>query len=221
MLDPDDRYVPEFIARMLAIHLSPRIFCPVVACGQFLLKLGDGIVTRTHDANGLQLRDEGANRREQETFSEFGFHRYIAPVENGSHGATTSSMFFRTDALKLIRPHRKLGYKRAVDAYLANGAHMMGGTIVLREPLVYRGLHNANSYIPQFIFSMFQNRKGPRACYVTDEVRRDVIEAFLHNDGLNYFSAESFRDVVLAQFQGPDLAKLIAAVPRIADVLKA
>ena len=221
VLDPDDRYVPEFIARMLAVHLNPRVFCPLVSCEQFLLKLGDGIITKTHYANGSRHLEGTAIRREQETFSEFGFHRFISPAENGSYGATTSSMFFRTDALKLIKPNRKLGYKRAVDAYLGNGAHMMGGTIVLREPLVYRGLHSNNSYISQFIFSMFQNRQGPRAKYVTDEVRRDVIEAFVQNGGLDYFSPSNFRDVILSQFQGEELAKLLAAVPRVAEVLEA
>ena len=62
----------------------------------------------------------GAAEIERQMFTEFGFHRYIPPIEEGWHSTTTSSMMFRTDALKLIKPNRKLAYKGHGDAYFAN-----------------------------------------------------------------------------------------------------
>ena len=48
---------------------------------------------------------------------------------------------FRRAALNLMRPYRPLGYKIQADAYLAQGAHLLGGTLFLTKPLIYRGIH--------------------------------------------------------------------------------
>jgi glycosyltransferase involved in cell wall biosynthesis len=57
VLDPDDRYVPQFIARMLAVHLNPLIFCPMVSYDQYLLKIGDGRVTMQSDRLGFSCQN--------------------------------------------------------------------------------------------------------------------------------------------------------------------
>jgi glycosyltransferase involved in cell wall biosynthesis len=218
ILDPDDRYVPEFIARMIAVHLNPLIFCPIVSCDQHLLRIGDGIITATQNTNGLELMMTGAIATEQQSFSEFGFHRFIAPIETGWHWTTTSSMMFRTDALKLIRPKRNLAYKGHADAYFANGAHMMGGTMLLRAPLVYRGIHDDNDFIAQSIFTMFQRQYKANAVHQSDLAKRDVIEAFFANGGLEWFSAGNVKAVIEAQFTGAEFGKLIAEVAGVAKV---
>ena len=117
VLDPDDRYVPEFIARMLCAHLNPLIYCPLVSCDQHLLRIGDGIITATQNDRGLNRLV--AVESEVQMFEVLGFHRYISPLESGWHWPTTSSMMFRTDALNLIRPHRTLKDKCHADPYLS------------------------------------------------------------------------------------------------------
>lgn len=218
VLDPDDRYAPEFISRMLAVHLSPLVFCPLVACDQHLLKIGDGIITATLKAIGLDLMASGAAETERQLFTEFGFHRYVPPTEAGWPWTTTSAMLFRTEAVKLIRPNRKLEYRGHADAYLANGSHMLGGTMLLRQPLVYRGLHSENDFIAQSVFSMFQKKGKPNAVFRSDMARRDVIEAFLANGGLEWFSVENLRGVIQAQFSGPEFDLLLADVPGVAEI---
>lgn len=221
VLDPDDRYAPEFIARMLAVHLNPLIFCPLVSCDQHLLKIGDGIITATQNERGLERLASGAAETERQMFEELGFHRYIPPIEAGWHWTTTSSMMFRTDALKLIKPNRKLEYKCHADAYLANGAHMLGGTMLLRQPLVYRGIHDSNDFIAPAIFSMFQKQGKPNAIFRSHMAKRDVIEAFLANGGLERFSVGNVQGVLQAQFSGTEIAKMIAEVPEMAEIFTA
>ena len=140
LLDPDDRYAPNFLECMLTAHLSSAIFCPLVCCEQHLTK-SDGILTSLQKHWGLSFFEQERAEREVRCFETNGFHRFVYPTENGWHWTTSSSMLFRTDALKLIRPKKKLTYNAHADAYCAQGAHMLGGTILLNKPLVYRGLH--------------------------------------------------------------------------------
>ena len=219
ILDPDDRYAPTFLAKMLAVHLSPAIYCPLVCCDQFLLRVGDGIISSTQYDNGTPVFDPDRTEREQINFERTGFHRYVRPTENGWPWATTSSMLFRTDALKLIRPTKKLAYVGQGDAYCANGAHMMGGSILLSEPLVYRGLHQKNDFISESVFSIFRPQAKPGSEFLSDVVKIDVIEAFLNNGGLETFSINNFRDVIYAQFLGTHLSDLISAVPLVKELL--
>jgi glycosyltransferase involved in cell wall biosynthesis len=219
ILDPDDRYAPLFIERLLALHLSPVIYCPIVCCDQYLLRIGDGIVTGTQSDSGTALFDPEKTKREQACYSQYGFHRFLAPTENGWHWSTTSSMMFRSDALRTFRPSKKLSYVGQGDSYCAQGSHMLGGTILLNEPLVYRGLHQNNDFISNSVYSIFVQQAKPGAQFLADRVKIDVMEAFLANGGLETVDLNDFREVVYAHFPGTYLSDLIANVPIVKELL--
>ncbi|MFO1131821.1 MAG: glycosyltransferase family A protein [Hyphomicrobiales bacterium] len=213
VLDPDDRYAPEFLERMLAVHLNRVAFAALACCDQYLLQIGDGVITGTERTNGLETFATGADAAEQECFRSCGFHRFVTPLEAGWHWSSTSSMMFRTEALRLIRPGKELAYKGQGDDYCANGAHMLGGSLLLREPLVYRGLHDRNDFISRHVMSMWQRRQRDGAVPMSAIAKIDVVEAFFDNDGLRYFDPLNIREVLLAQFDGDELERLKAAVP--------
>lgn len=146
-LDPDDRYAPTFLAESLAAHLDPGLFCPVVCTDQYLLK-GDGLIAATTGKRGSLAAME-----------PLCFTHARIP---GWHWTSTSSLMLRRAALDYLRPHKPIitarGLeKKALDAYLAPGAHRLGGTIFIRKPLVYRGLHAENSFIANNPFTSFQS----------------------------------------------------------------
>jgi glycosyltransferase involved in cell wall biosynthesis len=219
VLDPDDRYAPEFLERMLAVHLNRVAFAALACCDQYLYQIGDGIITGTERTNGLETFATGADAAEQECFRSCGFHRFVTPLEAGWHWSSTSSMMFRTEALRLIRPGKELAYKGQGDDYCANGAHMLGGSLLLREPLVYRGLHDRNDFISRHVMSMWQRRQRDGAVPMSAIAKIDVVEAFFANDGLRYFDPLNIREVLLAQFEDDELGRLKAAVPVARELL--
>ena len=219
VLDPDDRYAPTFLERMLAVHLNPRLFCPIVSCDQYFLNLRGGVITGTSADDGAERFAPETIMAERTTFESFGFHRFVSPEQPGWHWTSTSSMMFRRAALNLLRPVRALGYNNAFDGYCAQGAHMMGGSLFLREPLVYRGLHDHNDFLRSSIFSMYQTRKKDDRAFPLYVYRIDAVEAFLSNGGLDVFDVESVRDLLVAQFRGPELPMLLKALPQLADTL--
>lgn len=219
VLDPDDRYAPTFLERMLAIHLNPRLFCPIVSCDQYYLNLRGGIITGTSADDGAEGFNPETLMAERTMFESFGFHRFVPPEQPGWHWSSTSSMMFRRAAMNLLRPVRTLGYKNAFDGYCAQGAHMMGGSLFLREPLVYRGLHDNNDFLRSSIFSMYQTRKKDDRTFPLYVYRIDAVEAFLGNGGLDVFDVDSVRDLLLAQFRGPELPMLLKALPQVAEML--
>lgn len=219
VLDPDDRYAPEFLDRMLAVHLNRFAFAALACCDQYLYQIGDGIITGTERTNWLETSAAGADAAEQEVFRNNGFHRFVTPLEAGWHWSSTSSMMFRTEALRLIRPGRDLAYKGQGDDYCANGAHMLGGSLLLREPHVYRGLHDRNDFISRHVMSMWQRRQRDGAMPMSAIAKIDVVEAFFANDGLRYFNPLNIREVLLAQFADDELDRLKGAVPAARELL--
>ncbi len=220
-LDPDDRLAPTFLERMLAVHLSPVIYCPVVCCGQYLLRIGDGITTSTQNDNGTAILNPERAQSERSCFELHGFHRFVGPLESGWHWSTTSSMLYRSDALKTFRPHKKLSYSGQGDSYCAQGAHMLGGTILLNEPLIYRGLHKRNDFIRDSVFSIFLSQAKDTAKFLSDRVKIDVVDAFLANGGMKEINRGKFSAVILAQFPGTQLYDLFELVPAAKELLTA
>ena len=220
ILDPDDRYAPSFLERLLQIHLSPALYCPLVCCDQYLYRIGDGIITSTARRLDSSFFDQEKTVREQKCFLSYGFHRYVWPTENGWHWTSTSSMMFRADALRLIVPTKDLAYRGNGDDYFANGAHMLGGSILLHEPLVYRGLHKNNDYMSEAVFSMFRRYERKGAQSLSEIAKIDVVESFLKNGGLAGFNIENFLGVIYAQFPGARLTELIEKVPEIKELIR-
>lgn len=213
ILDPDDRYAPDFLQRMVGVHLNPHVFCPIVSCDQRLLKLGNGIITGTKNTKKWRMLVELGHNDSEETYRRFGFHRYVPPTENGWHWTTTSAMMFRTDALLAIAPRRKLHYKVAVDAYCANGTHMMGGSIILDVPLVYRGLHSSNDFISNRIFSVFQSQEREGAVFLSDSLKLESIRSFFENNSHMAFSLEDVALVLSRHFSDSTLEEFWTSVP--------
>lgn len=222
LLDPDDRYKPHFVDRMLRLHHNPYVLCPIATCDQDLLRFGDGVVARNKN-RVINERDATLSKerrlREEATFAQFGFHRFAQPTDRGWFWTSTSSNMFRRSALQLIRPQRPLQYRRAADAYIANGCHMLGGTLILRDALIYRGLHESNSFITSSVFSAYQNTANSRSEQWVYHCRRDVVEAFFANGGTKLFRASDIASVISAQFSRDDLLLLEKQVPGIAELL--
>jgi glycosyl transferase family 2 len=181
LLDPDDRYAPTFLTEALRAHLNETIFCPLFCCDQQLFKDGSvmsGVLTE-HKMRSLKWRGGVAvvPPRPRDRLL------YIPSVAKGWHWTSTSAMMFRRAALKLTRPQKPLAYKRAADAYLAQGTHLLGGTLFLTKPLVYRGVHDANGWLAGEIFATRQDKSRPARHNFTEQCLTDVMEAIRLNGG--------------------------------------
>lgn len=221
ILDPDDRYDPRFLQKMLDVHLNRHIFCPLVSCDQHLFQMGDGIITSTQYTNRYEVLGTAQEAEEEACFARYGFHSFVPPLARGWHWSSTSSMMFRSDALRLFRPVKDFPYKGQGDDYCANGAHMLGGSLILREPLVYRGIHTKNDFITNSIFSMWQRQERAGGRQMSDVVKIDLVESFFANGGQERFAAPVIREVLMAQFEGEEREKLARAVPMAAELMAA
>src|SRR5690606_8905716 len=94
---------------------------------------------------------------------------------------TTSSLMFRRPALELLRPHRRPAVPWALDPYLVQGAHMLGGSLFYAKPLVYRMLHERNSSITNKVFSSFQDLINANSADVAVQMKSFAREVLEHN----------------------------------------
>jgi hypothetical protein len=108
---------------------------------------------------------------------------FFKPNLEGWHWTSSSAMMFRRSALNLVRPHKQLAYKIQADAYIAQGAHLLGGTLFLTKPLIYRAVHDANWFTDESILATDQNKKQSNIVDHSPECLVDVIEAIQHNGG--------------------------------------
>lgn len=172
-LDPDDRYAESFLAEMVAAHLNPIRYCPLIACDQHLLR-DNQVITGVQTAHPsrvvLEGREDGARVADD--------LRWFPANLPGWHWSTTSSMMFRRPALVAMRPNKLLAYKRQIDAYLAPGAHMLGGSMFLMKPLIYRGVHAANGWQREDVWGQSQ---APKLTGIGKQCRADVEEAIIAN----------------------------------------
>jgi glycosyltransferase involved in cell wall biosynthesis len=129
LLDPDDRYAQTFLEEMVAAHQNPIRYGALVSCEQYLLR-NNQVITGVQTAHMARIKLDG--RAPGETIGSD--LRFISAETPGWHWSTTSGMMFRRPALEAMRPHRELGYRGDADAYLAPGAHMLGGSMFLSKP---------------------------------------------------------------------------------------
>jgi glycosyltransferase involved in cell wall biosynthesis len=179
LLDPDDRYAPTFLEEALAAHLNGALYCPVVSTDQYLLS-SHGIVSGCYTGHNRSLMKTANDGREIPSDMPARL-LFFPPTRGGWPWSSTSAMMFRRAALNLIRPRKKLAYRRAADSYLAHGAHLLGGSLILTKPLVYRGVHNGNGWLSSAVFSIGQNRKRPEGESRQAECIMDVMEAIQAN----------------------------------------
>jgi hypothetical protein len=128
---------------------------------------------------------------------------------------------FRRTVLNLLRPTKQLSYRVSADAYLANGAHMLGGTIFVIKPLVYRQIHERNAFAPAEIFSMYENYSRPGGKHNDEICRRDVAAAFLENGARDLFKARFLSKLLYKNFDRASLALLRQESPHAAELAPA
>ena len=171
-LDPDDRYAETFLAEMVAAHNNVVRHVPLISCEQMLLRgdqLISGVVTGHSfkvvmgDDTGIRVLDD--------------LHYFPATSEKWPW-SSTSGMMFRRPALNACRPNGGITWKRQLDAWLAPGAHMLGGSMFLNKRLVYRGVHADNSWIRGDVLGMGQSA---RMASVGAEIRAEVRGAIIAN----------------------------------------
>ena len=197
-LDPDDRLDPSYLAEMVKAHLNESVFCSVVSCEEQLFSVEAALVTGTWKGR-LTARERRGNApmllaKDGDwslTFFPFKRRQWL--------WSSSSGIMVRRSALNLLVPKNTISYS-ALDAYLANGAHFLGGTLFYSRPLVYRGIHATNTYQPEKIVSM-QQRSG-RLGWQTrvPECKRAVVEAMFHNGVERWFTESFLAEMLRAQF---------------------
>ncbi len=216
LLDPDDCYASDFLEKMLKAHLNRYVYAPIACCDQALRRAGGDVLTQTiihnriggpGDSGGEPIHRSGDCAADNLT--------YFAPDCTGWYWTSTSSLVFRRDAVNLLRPHRKLEYCDNADSYLSLANHMMGGTLFLEEPLLYRGIHNKNAWYKEQVISVYQNDQRKGAVNLAAKAKMDAIEAFFSNNGDELFPSENIIGVLRLHFSSDELEKINQFSPRI------
>ena len=181
VLDPDDRYMPTFLAEMLKAHLNATIICPLLCCDQILLK-NDSVISGLNTYHKLRFMKwiDGIAQVPENAFEGLLFIPANMP---GWHWSATSGMMVRRSAVNYTKPFRALACLNSLDSYLMQGLHLLGGTLFLTKPLVYRGLHDANDWLTSAIYSTNQHHGRPNRKNDTPEHLLDVMDAIRHNGG--------------------------------------
>lgn len=177
LLDPDDRYTPAFLLEALKAHLNPVVMVPLICTDQMLVRADPPQVISGTNTNH-KLRRLSRNVIELNMQWEY---LYFPPSDAGWLWTSTSSMMFRRPALNLMKPHKEVAYKISADAYLAQGAQRLGGSIFCTEPLVYRTVHSDNAHMTSDVFATRQMVKKRSAVDVAKESLNDVLEAIQAN----------------------------------------
>lgn len=220
LLDPDDLYEPQFIEKLLRCHLNPVVYAPIAFCDMGLFRMGGDVLTRTY--TGFKYRNirNGTMARAEATMLDFGFSAYYPAETRGWIWATTSSMMYRRDALKLlVRADYDSSLKFYADAYCAFGAHFVGGTLYLDEVLSWRGPHADNTAENTHVLSNFQFRQRRGFEHLTKEMKLFSIETLIANRADTYFGKNRFEEVLLKQCDGPDIQKLRRKYPHLDELL--
>lgn len=183
LLDPDDYLLPDFIKESMAAHLNEFCICPLTCSDQILIKDGEQI-SGTNLKLKLRLLTEERESPHRLPCPDFAQGVYYIPAhQRGWHWTSTSSMMFRRGALMQMRPLRKLAYRRSADTYLAHGAHVLGGSLIIAKPLVERHIHLENSWIGRQIYATDQDKRHHKADKIADMPFRDVEEAIADHGG--------------------------------------
>ena len=145
-IDADDIWMPAFLERHVAAHLSER--------GQAAVSASDLAVI---DANGVQISGSKPNFH----LADLDAPPYSAKVETVD-GETrtfvhrsipgpwiwsaTSGLVFRRTAIDALRPLHPERIPMCADSYLVRSAHILGGTVRIERSLGYYRMHGANNY---------------------------------------------------------------------------
>jgi len=192
LLDPDDRYFPNFLEEMVNLHLNPYAYVPMVGCDQVFVRDGRQVtgtrgLKQKIQSNGIELCS-----------SAYDAERYFVypPEDQGWYWASTSSLMFRKEAIALLKPRQPITFRRQFDAYVAPMIAAIGGCAICNKPLVQRSLHTDNGFIAQEVVSCYG--KQHRAVFPSgraerDEVKAAALESLILNNGISLISRKSLR----------------------------
>jgi len=177
-LDPDDRYAPTYLEEVVATHLNDTVICPVATSDQFLVHCNQ-VISGCNTQHKLRL----AAKSDRGYIVDHGTAQilYFPKEEVRWHWASTSGLMIRRPALEKVRPHGPLNFVRGLDCYIAYGTHVLGGSLVLTRPLVYRLLHETNGWIRNDIYASSQRQSRETAIWQAPTIARDVVAALTAN----------------------------------------
>jgi glycosyltransferase involved in cell wall biosynthesis len=204
LLDPDDRYAKTFIESSIDAHLNNDIYCPMTTTDQYKFRENELInATHAHYAVTPPARPSGLEIK----LADYRAH-YFDSSHVGGFFTSTSCLMFRRGVVELLRPIKSIPYRGEADSYLANGAHMLGGTIFIEKPLVYRQLHGKNAWMTENYFSMDQIRYRPGAEQNSEVCKRDSAAAFLENGARDLFERRYLSKLLYRHFSRDSLKSL-------------
>ena len=196
LLDPDDRYLPDFLETMLTAHLNPIHIAPMAFSNQQFMR-GDNIRLTGGQSKWLPEYFSARKMDALETnLEKFGFSRFIPATIGGWIWTSTSSMMFRRDALEMLRPKKTLVYKAFADTYLAFGAHLLGGTLFVHTVLLSRSLHGQNAFNHARIFAGNQN--WGTLNLMGGNPKLDAIQALFESGNFKLVRAKDLQNALLA-----------------------
>lgn len=147
-VDADDLWLPAFLERHVAAHLC-RVESAAVSTSDTglidsngaLIAGGNPLFRGSDMASARPHVFVSASEKDGEDTFEF-----IAPGLAHWLWSQTSAMVFRRSVLARIWPQDPGNIRICSDEYLANLAHMIGGTVRIDRALGHYRLHGANSY---------------------------------------------------------------------------
>ncbi len=210
-LDPDDRWHPAFLEEMVKAHLNETVFCPVASCDQKFLRIDEGLITGTY-LGDLWWKKKMAFPVRIDVNGADPALLFFPNIDSRWVWTSTSALMVRRRAARLLIPNRRLGYN-SLDAYLAFGAHFLGGTLFLERPLIYRGVHRRNDYVSDDLFSMSQDQAREGAPKIATECRRDVVEALFHNGVTRVMKPRQLSKLLKSHFDKEQMSLLGAQCP--------
>lgn len=203
LLDPDDQYLPTFIEELVHIHLNPYLYVPMVCCNQKIYRGEQQI-------GGTLLRNKNGQSLKNITFSNsiiYQIQHYVGP-DIYWPWTSASSMMFRKDALKLLFSEKLSIFKSQADGYLAQGCHILGGTLVYDKALVKRGFHKNNYSRKNHVIAITESRTKSDTPNRVERQKEHAIINILNNDGIEFFGKKHFREVLKNQFSIKELFRI-------------
>jgi glycosyltransferase involved in cell wall biosynthesis len=206
LLDPDDRYFPEFLATMLAAHLNPIHIAPLAFSNQQMTRGEQAQLTGNQSALLVQECASGKLDNLEASLARLGFSALVTAATPGWIWISTSSMMFRRDAVEMIRPTKQLAHKRDADAYLANGTHLLGGSLFVHKVLLSRTIHTKNHFSARRIFA--SDQIWGTSIFKAGGPGLDAIEALFESGNYKLMRRKKLQAAMAARLRPVDIMRL-------------
>ncbi|MFO1033770.1 MAG: glycosyltransferase family 2 protein [Hyphomicrobiales bacterium] len=221
LLDPDDRYAPTFLARLLQSHLNPCVYAATASCEMALFRIGGDQLTTSYSGFKSKAIADGSLPRAEASLVDFGYSKHYPAETTGWLWGTTSSMMFRRDALECLRRDTYVpDTKVHADTYCVYGAHMLGGTLFVDEVLSYRGLHRDNSAESPLVIATRQNRHRPEFDDISRKIRNFVMHTLMANGNAAKLLPQDLAKVLQAHFSPAERKAFYRAFPQYKEMVR-